>query len=89
MELHHPPKSQYWIGYFGETPNWNRATLLGSEKGRPSRIIKQDASLDQYASALMTSPPAMVLIEIQVMAAIVFLTNRTEPSPKPVMTPPG
>ena len=43
----------------------------------------------QYASALMTSPPARVPRLHQMFRAIESLMNRAEPSPISTFTPPG
>ena len=37
----------------------------------------------------MTSPPLRVPMAHQVARATVFLMNLTEPSPKPMLSPPG
>ena len=42
----------------------------------------------QYESELMTSPPLIVFKPNQVGMLTLFLTNRTEPSPISVFTPP-
>src|SRR3954447_7172387 len=42
----------------------------------------------QKLSALMTSPPALVLRAHQVLALTLSFPNRTEPSSSPVFTPP-
>src|SRR4051812_10291824 len=42
----------------------------------------------QNASALMTSPELIVLTPIQIAGLMVFLTNRTEPSPNATLIPP-
>src|SRR6516165_2071568 len=44
---------------------------------------------DQYESALMTSPPAIEPRATQVGRFIEFLKNRTEPSARSELTPPG
>jgi hypothetical protein len=43
----------------------------------------------QYESLLTTSPPLIVLIEIQTWGLIVFFMNLTEPSPRRTLIPPG
>ena len=44
---------------------------------------------DQSESALITSPPATLPSDRQVMPSMVLLMNRTEPSPRREFTPPG
>src|SRR3954468_22510312 len=58
-----------------------RPLLPGAGRERPVPL--------QYASALTTSPWFRVPIAHQVCRLIVSLTNRTEPSQKPTITPPG
>ncbi len=44
---------------------------------------------DHQESAEITSPPALVEIARQVTRLMVSLTNRTEPSQRVILTPPG
>src|SRR5262245_3395440 len=57
-----------------------------SPRGRPRRA---PAPIDQYESALRTSPPAMVPRPYQVTGLTVFLQKWTLPSANRALTPPG
>src|SRR4051794_10941569 len=55
----------------------------------PYQLQINKTPLDQYESAEMVSPAEIEPSAIQVAPLIVSLTNRTEPSPKRQLTPPG
>jgi len=58
-------------------------------KKEPTIIfIKTYQSLNQYASALTTSPPAIVARARQAAILTESLTKRTDPSARSVLTPP-
>ena len=60
-----------------------------SRSVRPAGLKTSPGDANQYASALMTSPPLIVPSPAQVMGLTELLMNRTDPSQNATFAPPG
>src|SRR5207253_1020700 len=78
-----------WLIIDGPSAIGHRSSVIGHRSsaipGRPDRRPGRP----QNESALMTSPLLIVFMLIQIAGLIVFLMNRTEPSPRVTLMPPA
>ena len=73
----------------GMTRRLPRGRHARSTPGPPHRPVGEGRELNQYESALITSPPARVPRAFHVLKLTFDLMNRTDPSMRSTLAPPG